>query len=424
MKKGIAITLLSLLAGGFTVFGGFTLFSMTYNNKTEVIQEAPKPDPEATDNKNYEKALTAMDNQNYEQAINYFVSISSNYSKIDNVQSNLLKCLVSYINDIHQRVDEIVSDSNVDATSYTNAINLINKGLEYLDTLNKNNITLSDKLNKDYTYVQILIKIYKYRKDKEPFKALELYNKNENIFTDRPSFIDIKNSIIEDCKDEINDKINQYNSNQNYIDIIKYINGLNKEFINDYQNDKINAENNLLNKVKKDVNEYVDMQDYLSAKKCVDNYYTYLKKYEEFTQIYNKWHNYSDSKLIYKKITDDSCIERGSFSNIDGNEYSDVILLSKYNDEVSVEFALDKNYSNVSATLFLTNYNYNMSKEIVPLSILITDDQGNVLKQYDNLTYKNSIEISASISNIKYLRFTIKGKSNSVKIGIRNGILS
>ena len=172
------------------------------------------------------------------------------------------------------------------------------------------------------------------------------------------------------------------------------------------------------------VDQYIDKQAYFKAKQCVDTYYPYLKDYDDFIELYDKWHNYSDSKLIYKKITDESRTQKGTYASVDGNEYSEVILLSKSSDEATVEFALDKNYSNVNATIFLTNYNYNISDELVPLDILITDDQGNILNQYSNLNYKNPVNVSANINNVKFLRFTIKGKSKYVKIGIKDGKLS
>lgn len=331
--------------------------------------------------------------------------------------------MILYTNDIHQKVDELVSNPNSDATSYTDAINLINGGLEYIDKLSEKEGVSSDKLNSDYTYVQMLVKIYKYRKNKEPFKALSIYNENENVFIQHPSFIDFKNPIIEECRKEINNIINEYYYTKNYIGIIDYINGLDEEFINSYQSHKKNAESRLLNETKKEISEYVNEQEYLKAKQCVDNYYEYLKDCEEFVEIYNQWFNYSDSKLIYKKITDKSNIKKEPAFTIDGNKYTEVIVLSKYNDESSIEFSLDKNYSKVEATIFLTNYRYSLSKEYAPLDILITDDQGNILNKYSNLTYKNSINISSNISNVNYLRFTIKGKNNNVKIGIRNGIL-
>lgn len=415
----VALTLFSL---GLVGIGGFTLINLDL--RTEITNEAPEPDPEATDNANYNRGLESMKKKDYEHAISSFTAISNNYSKINEVQNVLLECLVSYTNDIHQEVDELVSNPSADATSYTKAINLINRGLEYIDKLNQNDTTSSNKLNNDYSYVQLLIKIYKCQKDNKPFNALELYKKNENIFINYPSFIDFKNSIIEDCKDEISDIVNEYFYNNKYIDVINYINSLDADFVSYYQNDKKTAEGKLLNQIKNEVDRYIDKQDYIRAKQCVDTYYPYLKDYDDFIELYDKWHDYSDSKLIYKKITDESRTEKGTYASVDGNEYSEVILLSKSSDEATVEFALDKNYSNVNATIFLTNYNYNISDELVPLDILITDDQGNILNQYSNLNYKNPVNVSANINNIKFLRFTIKGKSKYVKIGIKDGKLS
>lgn len=414
----VAVTLFSL---GLIGIGGFTLINLDF--RTEITNEAPKPDPEATDNTNYNNGLEAMKEKDYEHAISSFTAINSNYSKINEVQNVLLECLVLYTNDIHQEVDELVSNPSADATSYTKAINLINLGLEYIDKLNQNDTISSNKLNNDYSYVQILIKIYKYRKDDKPFEALKLYKENENIFINYPSFIDFKDSIIEDCKDEISDIVNEYFYGNKYIDVINYINSLDVEFLSYYQNDKKTAEGKILNQIKNEIDQYIDKQDYFKAKQSVDTYYTYLKEYDDFIELYDKWHNYSDSKLIYKKITDELRVEKGTFASVDGNEYSEVILLSKSSDVATVEFALDKNYSRVNATIFLTDYNYNISDELTPLDILITDDQGTILNQYSNLNYKNPISISANINNVKYLRFTIKGKSKYVKIGIRDGKL-
>lgn len=424
MKNKISMTLLSCLIGGFAI-GGVTIIGITINyppinEKPPVSGSEPESNLENADDKFYKDALDAMDNQNYEQAINYFISISDNYSKIDDVQKNLLLCLVSYTNDIHQKVDDLVSGSNTDANSYTEAINLINNGLRYIDNLNTT--ALNDSLKNDYDYVQTLIEIYKSRKDRQPFTALEIYNKN--TFRNRPAYIDIKNEIIDDCEREIDNTISEYNSNQNYVEIINYINKLDQEFIDDYQDEKKSAERNLFSKIKKSIDAYIEEKDYLNAKKSVDNYYPYLKNHEKFIELYNKWHNYSDTKLFFKNITDESRIDKGSFSDINGNKFNEVILISKYSTEVSVEFSLDKSYSNISATLFLTDYNYSIHKEITPLTICITDDQGKFLKQYDNLTYKQPVNISANISNVKYLRITISGKNNSSKIGIRDGILS
>ena len=111
--------------------------------RTEITNEAPEPDPEATDNANYNRGLESMKKKDYEHAISSFTAISNNYSKINEVQNVLLECLVSYTNDIHQEVDELVSNPSADATSYTKAINLINRGLEYIDRLNQNDTTSS-----------------------------------------------------------------------------------------------------------------------------------------------------------------------------------------------------------------------------------------------------------------------------------------
>lgn len=80
MKDAIKKTIILVSLG----IGGFTLINL--NLKINITNKASQPDSEATDNDKYDEGLEFMERKKYEDAINSFVSISSDYSKINEVK--------------------------------------------------------------------------------------------------------------------------------------------------------------------------------------------------------------------------------------------------------------------------------------------------------------------------------------------------
>jgi len=427
MKKeftAIAIASTLGISGLLTIGGNLINLETLFKNESTTIVYPEEPDPYKIDDEKYQNGIEKMNDGDYQEAINYFISISLDYPEIENVQSNLLSAMVSYTDSTNRIVDELVNSPNVESQEYTNAINVINTGLNYLNSLNEKNISLSKELNKQYLYIKTLIKIYEFRKSDEPFEALKYIDQAKTNYLDKPFLIDLRESVKEECKLKISKIIDEFNSKEDYNSTIHYINNLSKEFYNDFLERKTDAERHFLDIITNKIDIYITNNDYDSAKRCVEDAYDYLKGYDDFINLYEQWHNYSDTKLVYKTITDNSYIEFDKASDIDGYTYNEVVIISKYYDEASIEFSLNKNYSTLTGTLFLTDYNYNKDEELNPLTVLITDDNGNVFSQYDDLSYKNPIKFCTDIHNTKYLKFIIIGKTDNIKIGIRNGILS
>lgn len=418
---GLIMTAIAL----FTTFEGITIFGLSIGPFN--FNQAPpeKEDLEQDDHDKYNRAIEMMNDEKYSDAINNFISINTTYSKIENVKKNLMNCVVLYVNDIKLEVDNLVYSSTSESEAYTNAIGTINKGIDYVNSLDNSDNELNHNLAEQKSYVQSLIRIYDYRKDDKPFDALYELKNSQALFTDKPFLSDLNETIKQECTDYLKEEVNILKKEKQWLEIIYTIDNIDNEFYNYFIDDREAALNKYWYQLKSDVNNAIKEKRYSDAKEALDTSYTYLSKNNDFMKLYNEWHSYSPNLLIYQTITTPNNASVKAVEDIDGNQYSKVISIYKYSSDKIVEFSLNNNYNSFSGTFFLTNSNYNIEKELSNISVRIEDDIGNLLGEYDNITYKTPVNFSTQLTDSNYIRFIVKGNvKSSICLAIRDGIFS
>lgn len=409
----------------FASFEGITIFGFSIGPINFNPAPPEKEDIEQKDHDKYNRALEMMSNEKYSDAINNFISIKSSYSNIENVKKNLMNCVVLYVNDIKIEVDNLVYSSTSESEAYTNAIGTINKGIDYVNSLDNGDNELNQILAEQKSYVQSLIRIYDYRKDNKPFDALYELKMSQALFTDKPFLSDLNETIKQECIDYLKKELNTLKKEKQWLEIIYTIDNIDNEFYNHFIDEREAALNEYWYQLKSDVNKAIKEKRYSDAKEALETSYTYLSKNNDFMKLYNEWHSYSPNLLIYQTITIPDSASVKAVEDINGNQYSKVVSIYKYSSDKIVEFSLNNDYSSFSGTFFLTNSNYKIEKELSNISVRIEDDMGNLLGEYDNITYKTPVSFSTQLTNSNYIRLIVKGNTKSnICLAIRDGIFS
>lgn len=460
MNKIAKIVLISVGIGGASFLGGISLINIgiTVNN------EAPKPVSteeisKQSDIENRNDGLQAMNEGDYFSALVFFHAISDQSESVTNKDELIQDAALGYLTDILEKTDGELDYENFNQAKIY---------LEEAISLMPNN----QKLNQEYNHVLLREELYYIMNTDTEEKVLEFICghwddlKNDTYvvekFSDyRKKYVDnikqqvgdlIESSDYENAKQivssakellgtygeleeiqeqiqnaEIKEHIETMSEQQQWRELILYLDN-NSTIRKVYDSDYNVAISNYKNDVIKQAEEAIEVYDYGKVKSILSLAYDILYGDDEYIKLYDQYKNYNSSVLRFCPVINGETVEYGEAYDISGGNFSDVIKIKHNQTEKTVVFRLpNENYSRLSGTFFICqekNYPYD-EEDIGETSVCFYDENDNLIKRYEGITYMNSVPFDISVGNVKYLTMNvIRTTFGNVILGIRDGQLN
>ncbi len=196
--------------------------------------------------------------------------------------------------------------------------------------------------------------------------ALSYINTAESILPeniDKSKLDEAKNNILDDYKSDILNQVTDLMNDSNYITALKVIaDALRFDENTDFQNMKTTVENNYYKSITEEVQSYIDIQDYASAKRLVESvmnnyssseYKEFNKKLKELSEkVENETPTYLLDVCKPYETSDHHYIEyaNGEKFSMGGMEYTNGFALSTDFDGYAI-FNLNSKYSSIGFDL-------------------------------------------------------------------------
>lgn len=444
MLKKLLMAISFAAVGGITFFG-FSLFNLSFEYK----QEAPRVETaeevaNKSDIENRDKGLEALERGDYFAALTFFMSISDSSEVVNNKQELVANAANAFLTDILS-----ITDTELDYDNFNEAKNELNKALALLPD--------NEMLIKKYNYVLLREELYHLCCNDSTQSILTFMNLHSNDFANDKFVAELykekKEEYILEVKGQIEEMIEEKNFEnarqmlvtgrelvgessvwsdieksirlteaKNYIgelkdksewrEILDYLNqnpDLKEKYSLEYQNAFSHYKEQVLENVSnaKMRYDYQYVQELLWASNDI------LGEDDEFAALYNAYKDFDASQLIYCPVINQADYNVGDGYNIDGAFYPNTIQIKHSSSEVVMEFKLPTEYTTLRGTLLIcqtSQYKYD-EDDLGMSKVEFLDDNGNIIKSIDGISYKQDKFFEIPIVGVKYLKIRIQRDS-------------